>query len=105
MTVVLSFYVVVAVVCAGISAAIANKKNRDTLGFLVIGFLFGPIGVLISAVVASGRPQAPEGFVAVTCPRCNTDQNVTRDEPKFECYQCKTESRVMEAGGDIVVKR
>ncbi|MGW5148218.1 hypothetical protein [Rhodococcus koreensis] len=74
MTVVLSFYVVVAVVCAGISAAIANKKNRDTLGFLVIGFLFGPIGVLASAVVASGRPAAPEGFVAVTCPRCNTDQ-------------------------------
>ncbi|UYF97126.1 hypothetical protein OCS65_28290 (plasmid) [Rhodococcus aetherivorans] len=96
---------VVVIVCAAIAATIAGKKNRDALGFGILGLLFGPIGVLVAAVVAPGRPSAPEGFVAVTCPRCNTDQNVTKDEPKFECYQCQTESRVLDAGGDIVVKR
>jgi hypothetical protein len=27
---------------------------------------------------------------AVTCPRCNARQNVDKNRPNFECWQCKT---------------
>lgn len=96
-------YLVVAMVCAVIAGYLAGKKHRDALGFAIVGFLFGPIGVLVAAVVGAGQPPAPEGFVAVTCPRCNTRQNVNKESITFECYQCKCSTRVMEAGGDRIL--
>ncbi|WP_143543029.1 hypothetical protein [Rhodococcus sp. NCIMB 12038] len=59
MTSALGVQFVIAVVCAGLSAVIAGKKHRDTLGFLIIGFLVGPIGVIVAAVAAPG-PAEPE---------------------------------------------
>jgi hypothetical protein len=50
-----SFQFALAVVCAGLSAVIAGKKDRDTIGFLIVGFLVGPIGVIVAAVAAPGR--------------------------------------------------
>ncbi len=98
-------YLLVAIVCAVVAGNVASRKNRDAPGFALVGLLFGPIGVLVAAVVGPGEPPAPQGFVAVTCPRCNTKQNVTKDDPTFECYQCKTSTRVLEAGGDRIVQR
>lgn len=98
-------YILVAAACGAAAGSLAGKKNRDVPGFALVGFLFGPIGVLVAAVVGPGEPPAPNGFVAVTCPRCNARQNVTKENPTFECYQCKASTRVLDAGGNYVVQR
>jgi len=47
--------------CAVVGASVAKEKNRDALEGILFGALFGPIGILITAVLptkpASGQPQ------------------------------------------------
>jgi hypothetical protein len=41
-------YVVIWFFCGTISALLASNKNRNTKVWFIIGFLFGPIGVLVA---------------------------------------------------------
>ncbi|MDV8008633.1 hypothetical protein [Rhodococcus sp. IEGM 1318] len=75
--------------CGVIAAVIASWKDRSQGGFFVLGFLFGPIGILVAVLAASGTPPAPKGTRAVVCPRCNAQQNVPTSQFQYECWQCK----------------
>lgn len=60
---VIAVVLVVAVVCGFIGAAIGEPKRQGAMGFL-LGFLFGPLGLLIVAVMQ------PNAVPAAWCPVC-----------------------------------
>ncbi|MFF8323296.1 hypothetical protein ACH49M_03310 [Rhodococcus qingshengii] len=86
---VLVVLVAVWLVCGMVAAVIAARKSRSAGGFFVLGFLFGPIGVLVAILAARGNPAAPKGSRSVTCPRCNAQQNISATQGQYECWQCK----------------
>ncbi len=53
-----------AAVCSVIGYAIGEKRESGGFGAL-LGFLFGPIGILITAVAADGRKKCPRCFEKV----------------------------------------
>ena len=75
-------------ICGVIAAVVASAKNRNALGWLVLGALFAP-SVLIVAVLPKLPPAPPVGMRSVQCPRCNAVQNIPDSQPTFECWQCK----------------
>ncbi|MCZ4587718.1 hypothetical protein O4328_29190 [Rhodococcus opacus] len=87
--VLLLVWIVSGSVCGVIAGTIAGRKNRDSLGFFLLGLLFPVIGVVAAILAAPGEPLPPLGMRAVTCPRCNTRQNVNAQLPNYECWQCK----------------
>lgn len=46
--------VIIWIICAFISAIIAANKDSSIIGFSIIGFLLGPLGIII-ALVGSGK--------------------------------------------------
>ena len=62
-------------ICSFVGFSIADKKGSGTAGFL-LGFLLGPIGVLIAAFL-DGR---------TNCPTCGSKLN---GKPRL-CSGCKT---------------
>lgn len=84
-------YLFVALVCGLISASLASNKNRDGMGYFILGFLLGIIGVIIAAGAAPATPKAPKGLRQVSCPRCNAVQNMPVKDDNYECWQCKSD--------------
>jgi hypothetical protein len=84
-------------ICGGIAAAIGSAKNRNVLGWFVLGALFAP-SVLIVAVLPKLPPRPPQGMRSVQCPRCNAVQNIPHGQSTFECWPCKLVSNVAGAG-------
>ncbi len=71
------FWVIVGSVCALIGFNIAERRDSPGLGALV-GFLFGPFGVLIACLL-DGRGHCascdePVGSKAEVCPHCGNRQ-------------------------------
>lgn len=66
--------------------AIARQKNRHPGIAFVMGLMFGPIALIIYALMPR---DAPPGMRRVICPRCDTRQNVPDGEQTYECWQCK----------------
>lgn len=67
-------YVVIWIVCGFIAGAIAQGKGQSVGGALILGFLFGPIGVLIVALSGTNtkaleQSQLASGAVR-KCPHC-----------------------------------
>ena len=87
-------FVLLPVLMGYIASRIAKKKDRSVGGFFALGFFLGIIGIIIAAVVSPGTPGPPPGMRAVVCPRCNTRQNVDPSAAQFECWQCKTMSKL-----------
>lgn len=79
---------IVGFICGIVAGLIASHKDRSQGGFFLLGFFFGPIGILTAVLVAPGRPAAPRGTRAIACPRCNA-QHVASTQPDYECWQCK----------------
>ncbi|KZF04786.1 MAG: hypothetical protein WBD41_10080 [Rhodococcus sp. (in: high G+C Gram-positive bacteria)] len=77
-------------ICGLIAGVVASNKDRSGGGFILLGFLLGPIGVLAAVLAPRGTPPVPAGLRAVTCTRCNAAQNVDLTQPQFECWQCHT---------------
>lgn len=75
----IALIVVIGIVCGVTSAGIAERKNASVGGVSLLGFLLGPIGIIAAVLAPAGKPAAPDGMVAVRCPRCNADQNVAKD--------------------------
>jgi hypothetical protein len=82
--------IVVWLICAVIAAVISDRKNLGAGSGFVLGAILGIIGIIIVVCQKPGLPPAPAGMRAVKCTRCNAVQNVHRDQPQFECWQCKT---------------
>ncbi|HTM85211.1 MAG TPA: hypothetical protein VL179_09990 [Mycobacterium sp.] len=73
-----------------ISLVIATTKNLRPFRYYFLGFLLGPIGVIIAASATPAQPTAPPGSRSVICPQCATRQNVENSVTTPECRQCKT---------------
>jgi len=66
--------VIGAFVCGVISAAIASDRNAGGCGWFFAGFFFGPLGVILTAIMAEG-PRcrlcgSPVGNNRYPCQRC-----------------------------------
>lgn len=90
-------WVLVGLVCGVLAMQIAVSRDRSA-GWFVVGFAFGPLGVL-AALLAPRGFKTPDGRQAVTCPRCSTQQNVLATDATYECWQCKLVSPVSGAEG------
>lgn len=89
--------IVLCLICGGISALIAQRKNRSIQDAFILGALLGIIGLIIVICQKPGLPQAPPGMRAVKCNRCNTVQNVAQDQRTYECWQCKANNELWAA--------
>lgn len=90
---VLGVYIMAGLVCGFITMGIAVGRRRSYAWFFA-GFFFGPIGLLVVALVLKPGRVAPAGMRAATCPRCNAEQNVSASAESYECWQCKLVSPV-----------
>jgi hypothetical protein len=82
--------VIALLICPTIAAFIANSKFRSPGWWAVIGFFYGPLGVLAVIVVPDGH-YVPKGWAKVTCGRCSATISVARVNPNIECWRCGAE--------------
>ncbi|MFF2026947.1 hypothetical protein [Rhodococcus koreensis] len=80
---------IVGAICGRIGAILAARKNLRTWAGLLLGFFFGPLGVLLIAVTPSNPDPAPKGMKSVVCQTCNARQNIPTDDQIHDCWQCK----------------
>jgi hypothetical protein len=69
----LIFVGIMAVLCGGLGAWVATQKRRSASEGLVLGLLFGPLGVLVEALLPQGSKQ-PGGSATVSRVRRNIDE-------------------------------
>lgn len=79
--------VMVWVLCGFIAMTIGEAKGRSRADAFGIGFIGGPVGIVLLAVLPT-----PEFMRAasrrVKCPRCDARQNVRAEEARYECWRC-----------------
>ena len=92
-------FIVVMLICGGISAAIGTSKNHNGLLSFLAGAVLGIIGIVIVAVAPRGKPPAPAGMRSVQCLRCNAVQNIPVSGTGFTCWQCGMSNTVPLASG------
>jgi hypothetical protein len=80
--------------CGFWAKTIAEKKHLNPGGYFALGFFLGLLGVIIASVASPGPPGPPSGLHSVICPRCNAVQNVMPGAAQFECWQCRTPTRL-----------
>jgi hypothetical protein len=70
----MEFLLVFWIICAVAAALIAGGKGRSSAGFGCLGFILGPIGILIAAIVSPnqyGKDQtAVDNGLLRECPYC-----------------------------------
>lgn len=55
------FWALIWIATGVLSAMVASNKNRDTVGWFFIGFIFGPFGLLAAFIVEELPPQNEAG--------------------------------------------
>ena len=80
---------VLAIACGALGASITSGKNKGGVLGYALGFILGPIGVVVALLLPKDTPPAPMGMRAIRCPRCNAEQNVPASSTTNECWQCK----------------
>ena len=73
---------IVWLICGLIGAALAKEKGREQEG-LILGFLFGPIGIVI-ALLLPARTVGRRNTGATFCPYCSATIRIS----DMECPQC-----------------
>ena len=74
------------------------EEDINPFGLFALGALLGVIGIVIVLFLPAELPKAPNGMLAVKCPRCTTVQNVRLGlGDTFECWQCKAIEPVAES--------
>lgn len=76
-------------ICSVATAIVASSKGRSTFGWLILGFLFSFIALILVAVLPSQKvaprdPNAPSPDTHVRCPDCR--EFVYKDARK--CKHC-----------------
>lgn len=75
-----------AVAFAVLSGIVANKKNREPLGWGILGFLFGIFGFVAALVVEEGEPE--EKHPSRKRERPSASQGFDPDEHEKKCPTC-----------------
>ena len=67
-------WIVLWVICGVIGAAVASGKGRNVLGWFLLGFLLGPLGLILSLVVSKNQEvverEALQTGAMKKCPKC-----------------------------------
>lgn len=87
--IVLVVAILVVIACPTIAALIAISKFRSGFWWALIGFFYGPIGILAAIVMPDGH-WVPKGWVKIACARCSVVQNVAHEDPDVKCWRCHT---------------
>lgn len=67
-------YLTIWILFAAFSAIIATSKKRSGIGWFIIGFLFGPFGLIVAALPAIETQSKTEPKKITTpCKKCNED--------------------------------
>lgn len=67
-------YLTIWILFAAFSAAIASSKNRSGIGWFIIGFLFGPFGLIVAALPKiDTQPKDEPKKITTPCKKCNED--------------------------------
>lgn len=80
-------WIVLALVSLSYCSDIAKQKGLSVGLWSILGLAFGLFALLAISLIPA-RASVPEGMRAVTCPRCNADQNVPSGAPTYDCWQC-----------------
>lgn len=65
-------YLIIWILFAAFSAAIASSKNRNGFGWFIIGFLFGPFGLIVAALPKiETHSTAKTRQITTPCKKCN----------------------------------
>ena len=103
-------YVIIWIICGVIAGIIGTRKGQRRSAF-VIGFLFGPLGIVLALVRKGDRRECPHcrelvhqearacphcqrvvsGKLSIRCPHCGQCGAVTNfaGDDKIECPSCK----------------
>jgi len=76
-----------AVACAVLSGIVANNKNRDPVGWSILGFLFGLFGFVAALVVEEVEPKRKQRS-GEKRKRSSTDGGFDPDEHEKKCPMC-----------------
>ena len=71
-----------------LTSRIFRRKNRDPVKGWVVGFVFGLVGLLISALLPTRSPEVME---SIECPRCHFNNEVPASITVLDCGQCDHE--------------
>lgn len=67
-------FLVIWILCGVISAVVASNKGRSGLGWFLIGFLLGPLGLILALVVGQNREAVEKAALRSgemqKCPYC-----------------------------------
>ena len=94
-----STLLVYSLICGGVTYAIGTRKNFRKLPSFLWGFFLGIIGIIVVVLWKTGLPAPPQGMRVVTCPRCNTVQNIPMTQPEYVCWQCQAQVYDASRGG------
>ena len=70
----MEFAIAIWIMCGIVSAVIASNKGRNACGWCILGFLIGPFGILLSAVMSTDQEKL--------------DQEAIRKGVKKRCKYC-----------------
>lgn len=84
----LVFWLVTAIVSAGATQPLAEKKHLNGKEYFFLGLLFGPFAVAGVLAAPYAMPKAPSGMFRSICPRCMTEQHTLHTAEQFECWRC-----------------
>lgn len=87
-------YVVIWLFCGITVAMIAGSKNRNVIGWFLLGFLFGPFAFIIAFLPKVETSNAPVGHPVSKAPRVSVEDLAKKcpscAEPiKFEAVKCR----------------
>ena len=79
MEAILGWLFILGLLCGIVASLIGHKKDRSILGF-ILGFLFGPFGILIILVIRGSRRNCPYckelmQYTATVCPHCQKESS------------------------------
>lgn len=86
-------YIIIWLVCGGITAAIASSKGRNAVGWFFVGFFGGLIGIIIAAVMSNLNEEKAR-FAKIEQDRRRLREQLRQEQIKTEALRLHTSQRL-----------